>query len=114
MKVMSAIERCRTAALGGHVERCENDACGHTAIAYNTRNGLALIGPSTVACLIGSGLLQAAAHHVRQIGKFKPVALRQIHTAGDTRRKSRYWLRRETYHRCYSSHALAFRGKQLD
>jgi hypothetical protein len=24
MKVMSAIERCRTAALGGHVARCEN------------------------------------------------------------------------------------------
>ena len=30
LKVMSAIERCRTAALGGHVARCENDACGHT------------------------------------------------------------------------------------
>ena len=27
LKVMSAIERCRTAALGGHVARCENDAC---------------------------------------------------------------------------------------
>ena len=36
LKVMSAIESCRTAALGGHVERCENDACGHTAIAYNS------------------------------------------------------------------------------
>jgi len=35
MKVMSAIERCRTAALGGHVARCENDGCGHTVIAYN-------------------------------------------------------------------------------
>src|ERR1700752_4392525 len=35
LKVMSAIERCRTAALGGHVARCENAACGHTAIAYN-------------------------------------------------------------------------------
>ena len=23
LKVMTAIERCRTAALGGHVERCE-------------------------------------------------------------------------------------------
>src|SRR5690349_14308284 len=33
---MSAIERCRTAALGGHVARCENDACAHTAIAYNS------------------------------------------------------------------------------
>jgi Putative transposase/Transposase zinc-binding domain len=36
LKVMSAIERCRTAALGGHVMRCENDACGYTAIAYNS------------------------------------------------------------------------------
>jgi hypothetical protein len=36
LKVMSAIERCRTAALGGHVARCENEACGHTAIAYNS------------------------------------------------------------------------------
>jgi Transposase zinc-binding domain len=33
MKVMSAIERCRTAALGGHVARCEG--CAHTGIAYN-------------------------------------------------------------------------------
>ena len=31
---MSAIERCRTAALGGHVARCEN--CAHTLIAYNS------------------------------------------------------------------------------
>jgi hypothetical protein len=36
MKVMSAIERCRTAALGGHVARCENGVCGHTIIAYNS------------------------------------------------------------------------------
>ena len=36
MKVMNAIERCRTAALGGHVARCENGACGHTVIAYNS------------------------------------------------------------------------------
>lgn len=34
MKVMSAIERCRTAALGGHVARC--DDCHHTTIAYNS------------------------------------------------------------------------------
>src|SRR6516162_2145577 len=33
---MSAIERCRTAALGGHVARCENPACRHTLIAYNS------------------------------------------------------------------------------
>lgn len=36
LKAMSAIERCRTAALGGHVMRCENEACGYTAIAYNS------------------------------------------------------------------------------
>src|SRR5438309_7671106 len=36
MKVMSAIERCRTAALGGHVARCENDACAHTVVSYNS------------------------------------------------------------------------------
>jgi hypothetical protein len=34
LKVMSAIESCRTAALGGHVLRCEN--CSHTLIAYNS------------------------------------------------------------------------------
>ncbi len=36
LKVMSAIETCRTAALGGHVAACENRACGHTAISYNS------------------------------------------------------------------------------
>src|ERR1700724_293458 len=36
LKVMSAIERCRTAALGGHVARCEHAACGHTEISYNS------------------------------------------------------------------------------
>ncbi len=34
LKVMSAIESCRSAALGGHVERCED--CGHSRIAYNS------------------------------------------------------------------------------
>ena len=34
LKVMSAIETCRTAALGGHVEACED--CGHSRIAYNS------------------------------------------------------------------------------
>jgi hypothetical protein len=34
LKVMSAIESCRTAALGGHVARCEK--CAHTQIAYNS------------------------------------------------------------------------------
>ena len=34
LKVMSAIEHRRTAALGGHVEACED--CGHWRIAYNS------------------------------------------------------------------------------
>ena len=34
LKVMSAIEQCRTAALGGHVLRCP--ACEHQDIAYNS------------------------------------------------------------------------------
>src|SRR5512144_2206866 len=34
LQVMSAIERCRTAALGGHVAACER--CDHTQIAYNS------------------------------------------------------------------------------
>ena len=33
-RAMSAIEHCRTAALGGHVERCGE--CGHQRIAYNS------------------------------------------------------------------------------
>src|SRR2546429_9984392 len=36
LKVMAAIENCRTAALGGHVARCENEKCGYTQIAYNS------------------------------------------------------------------------------
>jgi len=35
-RVMRAIEACRTAALGGHVEECDNETCGHQHIAYNS------------------------------------------------------------------------------
>jgi hypothetical protein len=34
LKVLAAIERCRTAALGGHRDRCAK--CGHRAISYNS------------------------------------------------------------------------------
>ena len=34
LRVMGAVEACRTAALGGHVERC--DDCAHTRVAYNS------------------------------------------------------------------------------
>jgi len=34
LKMMTAIESSRTAALGAHVARCEG--CAHTTIAYNS------------------------------------------------------------------------------
>ena len=34
LRVMRDIERCRTAALGGHVEQC--DACGHQRVSFNS------------------------------------------------------------------------------
>lgn len=34
LKVMTAIERCRTAELGGHIDEC--DSCGHLKISYNS------------------------------------------------------------------------------
>ena len=34
LRVMSAIKVCRTAALGGHVIKCEG--CTHTVVAYNS------------------------------------------------------------------------------
>jgi len=56
LKVMNAIERCRTAALGGHVARCED--CGHDHISYNSclmgRSGNGELacehGPFSVIC----------------------------------------------------------------
>jgi putative transposase/transposase-like zinc-binding protein len=33
-RVMTAIEICRTAALGGHVDRCQD--CAHTRVSYNS------------------------------------------------------------------------------
>ncbi|HEY3025665.1 MAG TPA: transposase zinc-binding domain-containing protein, partial [Pyrinomonadaceae bacterium] len=34
LKVMRAIESCRTAALGGHLQQC--DSCGYQQPAYNS------------------------------------------------------------------------------
>jgi len=34
VKVLNAIRRCRTAALGGHLDQCTR--CGHRAISYNS------------------------------------------------------------------------------
>jgi len=60
-KVMAAIEACRTPALGGHVERCQD--CGETRISYNS-------------CLMGrfrNGELATARSH------FLPAAARLAH-----------------------------------
>jgi hypothetical protein len=35
-RVLNALKICRTAALGGHVERCDNEKCQHERIAYNS------------------------------------------------------------------------------
>jgi hypothetical protein len=34
--VMTAVVECRTAALGGHVEECDNNGCGHQCICYDS------------------------------------------------------------------------------
>jgi len=34
VKVLTAILRCRTSSLGGHVDECSR--CGHQAISYNS------------------------------------------------------------------------------
>ena len=56
LKVISAIKACRTAALGGHVARCED--CPHALIAYNSclmgrsRNGELAIVISADFCVL--------------------------------------------------------------
>jgi len=49
---MSAIERCRTAALGGHVGRCENETCAHTVIAYNLTGVMNIVGTRALIAAI--------------------------------------------------------------
>jgi hypothetical protein len=36
LRTLGAIEKCRTAALGGHVDKCNNTSCGHVRISYNS------------------------------------------------------------------------------
>jgi hypothetical protein len=35
-RILNALKICRSAALGGHVERCNNDKCKHERISYNS------------------------------------------------------------------------------
>jgi hypothetical protein len=36
LKVLNKIQQCRTASLGGHEEKCDNDSCGITRYSYNS------------------------------------------------------------------------------
>ena len=58
---MSAIENCRTADLGGHVARCENEKCGYTQIAYNSclmgKSSNGELATSSAAILAGIRML---------------------------------------------------------
>ena len=85
LRVMSAIERCRTAALGGHVARCENLACGHTEIAYNScrnRHCPKCQGRARERWLAArqSELLPVAYHHV-VFTLPAPAAIRPVESA---------------------------------
>jgi hypothetical protein len=70
LKVMSAIENCRTATLGGHVMRC--DDCAHTLIAYNSclmgkfRNGESTID-SVAKLTVFPGILSRSIHALLSI-----------------------------------------------
>ena len=72
LKVMSAIESCRTAALGGHVARCED--CAHILIAYNScvmgkfRNGELTIA-SVAKLTVFPGILSRSIHALLSITK---------------------------------------------
>ena len=69
LKVMSAIEQCRTASLGGHVLRCEG--CGTDQLAYNSclMGSVPLWGVRVRSPISGAAFdraLPAAAHHYEQ------------------------------------------------
>ena len=63
LKVMSAIEQCRSAALGGHVLRC--DGCGADQIAYNS-------------CLMGSLPLRGVRMKAPTLGEVRSAVFTRI------------------------------------
>ena len=74
-KVLLAITRCRTAALGGHRDQCSD--CGHTAISYNScrnRHCPRVPGQRPPALAPGAGT-GVAAHQLRA---------RRLHPAAGT------------------------------
>ena len=36
LTVLNALQQCRTAELGGHKDRCDNDGCAHEGFSYNS------------------------------------------------------------------------------
>jgi hypothetical protein len=77
-RVMTAIEICRTAALGGHVERCED--CAHTRIAYNScRNRHCPKCPSTKS-------KGAPATTTHRSGQEYGASYNQVHSSDRTQR----------------------------
>ena len=36
LTVLNALQQCRTAELGGHKDRCDNDACDNERFSYNS------------------------------------------------------------------------------
>jgi hypothetical protein len=36
LTVLNALQQCRTAELGGHKDRCDNDSCAHERFSYNS------------------------------------------------------------------------------
>jgi hypothetical protein len=63
LKVMSAIENCRTAALGGHVARCQD--CAYTTIAITVAaTALPQIGGAAREWMAARGLGFGALLHV--------------------------------------------------
>jgi hypothetical protein len=65
LKVMSAVENCRTAALGGHVAACTK--CDHQHIAYNSCRNYYPAGDCTAICREG-GIAQNARALRRRAG----------------------------------------------
>ena len=70
MKVMSAIERFRTAALGGHVARSPNDKCARAVIAYNRYRDQGIIRVQGAAA---KGMVRRARGRPVPVGYFHVV-----------------------------------------
>src|SRR5438552_1389966 len=92
---MSAIERCRTAALGGHVARCER--CAHTQIAYNSCRNRFFLPVRVLSRLFRRLFLERliAAHHAGRLqffGDHAPLAERETFAASLAPLRKTEWV----------------------